>query len=124
MIYHNDVVIRMPIDEAIAGGYQVIDRFQIDVTRIGQAKELVNMAYVKSTLTNIPFFKGNNFEYTSLLSFLGDNANSLIWIVFVPVVIFIITAVSNAANLTDGIDGLATGSTVIQLKSLWAILEA
>jgi len=113
MIYHNDVVIRMPIDEAIAGGYQVIDRFQIDVTRIGQAKELVNMAYVKSTLTNIPFFKGNNFEYTSLLSFLGDNANSLIWIVFVPVVIFIITAVSNAANLTDGIDGLATGVSAI-----------
>ncbi len=113
MIYHNDVVIRMPIDDAIAGGYQVIDRFTAEVTTIGQAKELVNMAYVKSTLTNIPFFKGNNFEYASLLSFLGDNALSLVWIIFIPIVIFIITAVSNAANLTDGIDGLATGVSAI-----------
>lgn len=113
MIYHNDVVIRMPIDMAIAGGYEVVDRFTAEVTTIGQGKALVNMAYVKSTLTNIPFFKNNNFEYTSLLWFLGDNASSFIWIVFVPVVIFIITAVSNAANLTDGIDGLATGVSAI-----------
>ena len=113
MLYHSDVVIRMPIEEAIAGGYEVIDRFTTEVTTIGQAKELVNMAYVKSTLTNIPFFKGNNFEYSSLLGFLGDNAKHLIWIVFVPIVIFIITAVSNAANLTDGIDGLATGVSAI-----------
>ena len=113
MLYNDDVVIRMPIEEAIAGGYQVVDRFTAEVTTIGQAKELVNMAYVKSTLTNIPFFKGNNFEYASLLSFLGDNWSHLIWIVFVPIVIFIITAVSNAANLTDGIDGLATGVSAI-----------
>ena len=113
MLYHNDVVIRMPIEDAIAGGYKVVDRFTAEVTTIGQAKELVNMAYVKSTLTNIPFFKGNNFEYASLLSFLGDNWSHLIWIVFVPIVIFIITAVSNAANLTDGIDGLATGVSAI-----------
>ena len=113
MLYHSDVVIRMPIEEAIAGGYEVIDRFTTEVTTIGQAKELVNMAYVKSTLTNIPFFKGNNFEYSSLLGFLGDNSKHLIWIVFVPIVIFIITAVSNAANLTDGIDGLATGVSAI-----------
>lgn len=113
MLYHSDVVIRMPIEDAIAGGYEVMDRFTTEVTTIGQAKELVNMAYVKSTLTNIPFFKGNNFEYSSLLGFLGDNAKHLIWIVFVPIVIFIITAVSNAANLTDGIDGLATGVSAI-----------
>lgn len=113
MLYHGDVVIRMPIEEAIAGGYEVIDRFTTEVITIGQAKELVNMAYVKSTLTNIPFFKGNNFEYSSLIGFLGDNSRHLIWIVFVPIVIFIITAVSNAANLTDGIDGLATGVSAI-----------
>lgn len=113
MLYHSDVVIRMPIEDAIAGGYEVMDRFTTEVTTIGQAKELVNMAYVKSTLTNIPFFKGNNFEYSSLLGFFGDNAKHLIWIVFVPIVIFIITAVSNAANLTDGIDGLATGVSAI-----------
>ncbi len=113
MLYHSDVVIRMPIEDAIAGGYEVMDEFTTEVTTIGQAKEMVNMAYVKSTLTNIPFFKGNNFEYSSLLGFLGDNAKHLIWIVFLPIVIFIITAVSNAANLTDGIDGLATGVSAI-----------
>tara|TARA_B110000046_G_scaffold47423_1_gene52473 strand:- start:9569 stop:10834 length:1266 start_codon:yes stop_codon:yes gene_type:complete len=113
MLYHSDVVIRMPIEEAIAGGYEVMDEFTTEVTTIGQAKEMVNMAYVKSTLTNIPFFKGNNFEYSSLLGFLGDNGKHLIWIVFLPIVIFIITAVSNAANLTDGIDGLATGVSAI-----------
>ena len=113
MLYHSDVVIRMPIEDAIAGGYEVMDEFTTEVTTIGQAKEMVNMAYVKSTLTNIPFFKGNNFEYSSLLGFLGDNGKHLIWIVFLPIVIFIITAVSNAANLTDGIDGLATGISAI-----------
>ena len=113
MLYHSDVVIRMPIEDAIAGGYEVMDEFTTEVTTIGQAKEMVNMAYVKSTLTNIPFFKGNNFEYSSLLGFLGDNGKHLIWIVFLPIVIFIITAVSNAANLTDGIDGLATGVSAI-----------
>jgi phospho-N-acetylmuramoyl-pentapeptide-transferase len=113
MLYHSDVVIRMPIEDAIAGGYEVMDEFTTEVATIGQAKEMVNMAYVKSTLTNIPFFKGNNFEYSSLLGFLGDNAKHLIWIVFLPIVIFIITAVSNAANLTDGIDGLATGVSAI-----------
>lgn len=113
MLYNDDVVIRMPIEDAIAGGYEVVDRFSAEVTKIGEGKELVNMAYVKSTLTNIPFFKGNNFEYASLISFLGDNWSHLIWIVFVPIVIFIITAVSNAANLTDGIDGLATGVSAI-----------
>ena len=113
MLYHSDVVIRMPIEDAIAGGYEVMDEFTTEVTTIGQAKEMVNMAYVKSTLTNMPFFKGNNFEYSSLLGFLGDNGKHLIWIVFLPIVIFIITAVSNAANLTDGIDGLATGVSAI-----------
>lgn len=113
MLYHSDVVIRMPIADAIAGGYEVMDEFTTEVTTIGQAKEMVNMAYVKSTLTNIPFFKGNNFEYSSLLGFIGDNGKHLIWIVFLPIVIFIITAVSNAANLTDGIDGLATGVSAI-----------
>lgn len=113
MIYHNDVVIRMPIEEAIAGGYEVVDRFTAQVTSVGEGAKLVNMAYVKSTLTNVPFFKDNNFEYCSLLWFLGDNAGSLVLLIFAPIVIFIITAVSNAANLTDGIDGLATGVSAI-----------
>jgi phospho-N-acetylmuramoyl-pentapeptide-transferase len=60
-------------------------------------------------LTNVPFFKGNDFDYKTLLWFLGENAAVWVWVIFVPLVIFIVTAVSNAANLTDGLDGLATG---------------
>nr|HMU04544.1 phospho-N-acetylmuramoyl-pentapeptide-transferase [Saprospiraceae bacterium] len=74
---------------------------------------MADMAYVKTTLTNVPFFKNNNFDYKILVSFLGDNG-SLWWsIAFVLIVIFIVTAVSNAANLTDGIDGLAAGTSAI-----------
>jgi len=67
----------------------------------------------KSTKTTIPFIKNNEFDYAELLSFLGDNYQSYAWILFIPIVIFIITAVSNGANLTDGIDGLAAGSSAI-----------
>lgn len=113
MLYSDSVVVRMPIEEAIAGGYEVVDRFTAQVTVVGEGKSLVNMAYVKSTLTNVPFFKNNSFDYSDLLWFLGDNASKFVWIVFIPIVIFIITSVSNAANLTDGIDGLATGVSAI-----------
>ena len=66
---------------------------------------------VKSTLTTVPFIKNNEFDYSSLLfDFLPD---SYTWIVYVIVCIFIITAVSNGANITDGIDGLAAGTSVI-----------
>jgi len=68
---------------------------------------------VKSTQTTIPFVKNNNLDYESLVSFLGDYAEPAAWILFVIVVIFIVTAVSNGANLTDGLDGLAAGSSAI-----------
>jgi phospho-N-acetylmuramoyl-pentapeptide-transferase len=68
---------------------------------------------VKTTLTNIPFIKGNQFDYADLLFFLGENAATWVWIIFVPIIIFIVTAVSNGANLTDGLDGLATGVSAI-----------
>ncbi len=65
----------------------------------------------KSLLTTVPFMKGNSFDYNILLpSFIPDE---YVWIVYVLVVIFIITAVSNGANITDGIDGLAAGTSVI-----------
>lgn len=67
----------------------------------------------KSTTTTIPFFKNNEFDYSALLSWIGPAAKEYAWIVFIPIVIFIITAVSNGANLTDGIDGLATGTSAI-----------
>ena len=67
----------------------------------------------KSLKTTIPFVKNNEFDYRSLLSWIGPNAGDYAWLIFIPIVIFIITAVSNGANLTDGIDGLATGTSAI-----------
>ncbi len=67
----------------------------------------------KSLVTTIPFMKNNEFNYSRILSFLGDKAKDYSWIIFIPIVIFIITAVSNGANLTDGLDGLATGPSAI-----------
>ena len=68
---------------------------------------------VKSTKTTIPFFKDNEFDYAWFTSFAGKYADDFGWILFVIVTIFIITAVSNGANLTDGLDGLATGTSAI-----------
>jgi len=68
---------------------------------------------VKTTKTTIPFFKNNEFDYSYLIAFLGDKSQKWAWVVFVIFVILIITAVSNGANLTDGLDGLATGSSAI-----------
>jgi phospho-N-acetylmuramoyl-pentapeptide-transferase len=69
-----------------------------------------NYEDVKSTKTTVPFFKNNELDYKNILPFLGENAT---WIIYVLVVIFIITAVSNGANITDGIDGLAAGTAGI-----------
>ncbi|MBE0653040.1 MAG: phospho-N-acetylmuramoyl-pentapeptide-transferase [Bacteroidales bacterium] len=67
----------------------------------------------KSTLTTIPFLKNNEFNYSWLIWFMGEKASRYSWIIFILAVIFIITAVSNGANMTDGLDGLATGSAAI-----------
>ena len=67
----------------------------------------------KSTLTTIPFLKNNEFNYAWLVWFMGEKAPKFAWIAFVLAVIVIITAVSNGANITDGLDGLATGSAAI-----------
>ena len=68
---------------------------------------------VKSTLTTIPFFKNNEFDYASLTKWAGKHSYLLGGILFVLIVIVIITAVSNGANMTDGLDGLATGTSAI-----------
>ena len=68
---------------------------------------------VKSTKTTIPFYKNNEFDYAWPLSWIGDGYQKYAWIIFIPFVILIITAVSNGANITDGIDGLATGTSAI-----------
>lgn len=72
----------------------------------------------KSTATTIPFFKNNEFDYAELLSWMGDGYQKWAWLIFIPIVIFIITAVSNGANLTDGIDGLAAGTSAVSVLAL------
>ncbi|MCH2213785.1 MAG: phospho-N-acetylmuramoyl-pentapeptide-transferase [Flavobacteriales bacterium] len=68
----------------------------------------------KSVKTTIPFIKNNEFNYAWLLSFLGpEKAKKWAWLIFIPIVIFVVTAVSNGANITDGLDGLATGTSAI-----------
>jgi phospho-N-acetylmuramoyl-pentapeptide-transferase len=73
---------------------------------------------VKSTATTIPFFKNNEFDYAELLAWTGEGYQKWAWLIFIPVVIFIITAVSNGANLTDGIDGLAAGTSAVSVLAL------
>lgn len=67
----------------------------------------------KSTKTTIPFFKNNNLDYADFVGFLGDHAQTAGWILFVLVTIFVVTAVSNGANLNDGMDGMAAGNSAI-----------
>ena len=72
----------------------------------------------KSLKTTIPFVKNNEFDYTSLITWIDKDLASYAWLIFIPIVIFIVTAVSNGANLTDGIDGLAAGSSAIIVFAL------
>src|SRR5690554_4680164 len=72
----------------------------------------------KSTATTIPFFKNNEFDYAELISWAGEDYRDYAWLIFIPIVILIVTAVSNGANLTDGIDGLAAGSSAIIVVAL------
>ncbi len=68
---------------------------------------------VKSTKTTIPFVKNNEFDYSVLLAWLGKGYKKWTFLLFIPIVIFIVVAVSNGANMTDGLDGLATSSSAI-----------
>ncbi|MNK55196.1 Phospho-N-acetylmuramoyl-pentapeptide-transferase [compost metagenome] len=96
------------------------DTGRTDVFRAAANSTVVIPAGVeeKSTATTIPFVKNNEFDYAEVLSFMGDGYEKWAWLVFIPVVIFIITAVSNGANLTDGIDGLAAGTSAISVLAL------
>ena len=83
---------------------------QVPTNKFGEAH--------KSTKTTIPFVKNNEFDYANLINWMGDWTENYVWLLFVLVVIFIITAVSNGANLTDGIDGLAAGSSAVIVLTL------
>jgi phospho-N-acetylmuramoyl-pentapeptide-transferase len=80
---------------------------------VADKSKLFSKTPVKSTKTTIPFIKNNEFDYSSFISWMGDGAKKWTWLIFIPIVIFIIIAVSNGANLTDGLDGLATGTSAI-----------
>ncbi len=78
-----------------------------------QAKVVFEKNTEKSVRTTIPFVKGNEFNYSYLLTWINPNLAKYTWIIFIFIVIFIVTAVSNAVNLTDGIDGLAAGLSAV-----------
>ena len=106
MLWHKDITVRMPADQ-VNGKYQVVEQFT-------DPEDGVKVANVKTTLTNVPFLKGNQLDYQVFVRwFAGDNAKKWAWLIFIPFVIFVVTAVSNGANLTDGLDGLATGVSAI-----------
>lgn len=91
-----------------------------DGTRITEsfAVEKVFGQETKGVMTNVPFFKDNELNYADWISWMGEGMESYAWLIFIPVVIIIVTAVSNGANLTDGIDGLAAGSSAIMVLTL------
>ena len=105
----DDVVIREKVSVGSAGVItsMVDEGFREENTTRILAQD------VKSTKTTIPFFKDNEFDYAWFTSFAGKYAEELGWVVFVLITILIVTAVSNGANLTDGLDGLATGTSAI-----------
>lgn len=107
LIYSPDVVIReRVVEKTVPVTTEAIDQSM-------QPGEVVLMKDVKSFRTTIPFYKNNEFDYAWLVAFMGKNADKWAWLAFVICTIFIITAVSNGANITDGLDGLATGTSAI-----------
>ncbi|MFK7981772.1 MAG: phospho-N-acetylmuramoyl-pentapeptide-transferase [Saprospiraceae bacterium] len=112
MIFNDDVMVRMDDEIALDKGYEIVRMVDVPIDNCDE-KRIDEYALVKEPLTNVPFLKNNEFNYTSLLWFLGESAPKYVWLLFIPFVIFIITAVSNGANLTDGLDGLATGVSAI-----------
>ncbi|WP_430907617.1 phospho-N-acetylmuramoyl-pentapeptide-transferase [Maribacter sp. 2-571] len=103
LYFHDDVTMRERNTSRITESFTV---------------ETVEGALVKSTRTTVPFFKNNEFDYANFISWAGEGATDYAWLIFIPVIILIITAVSNGANLTDGIDGLAGGTSAIIVFAL------
>ncbi len=108
MFFHPSIVVKEKIQAAEVGlsQYQSFEESNVN------SKFHLSKAE-KSTKTNVPFYKNNEFDYAKLLKFIGDDYEKYAFWIFIPIVIIIITAVSNGANITDGIDGLATGTSAI-----------
>ncbi|MDR1719477.1 MAG: phospho-N-acetylmuramoyl-pentapeptide-transferase [Dysgonamonadaceae bacterium] len=91
---------------------QVVMRENVEIRDKNVLTEVVHNSEMKSTKTTIPFLKNNNLDYSDLIPFMSNN-QAATWIVFIIVTVFIITAVSNGSNLTDGLDGLVTGNAAV-----------
>lgn len=104
LYFSDDVTVREPFIDAQGQ--------EISMGSLG-ADGQVQYQDVKSTKTNIPFVKNNEFDYAWLISWMGPWAKDYVWVVFILMVILVVTAVSNGANMTDGLDGLATGTSAI-----------
>ncbi|TXF75972.1 phospho-N-acetylmuramoyl-pentapeptide-transferase [Chryseobacterium sp.] len=105
MYFHPDITIKRKYSDA-----PVVNRNNVETNF---------MPTEKATISTVPFIKNNEFDYSGLLFWMTpEEAHEWAWIVFIPIVIFIVTAVSNGANITDGIDGLAAGTSVVILLAL------
>ena len=105
LFFHQDVTIREEVKEASV--------IQVQAQTLPQFGE-----EMKSTKTTIPFVKGNEFDYANLITWISPKLAPYAWVIFILVVIIVVTAVSNGANLTDGIDGLAAGTSAIIVLTL------
>ena len=110
MVFHSDIGIKSEKESP-----QVCHDCNIDdaPVKIPTEDGLFGDFEPNSSKTTIPFFKGNELDYKRLISWISESADNYWWIIFVFIVVFVISAVSNGANLTDGLDGLATGSSAI-----------
>lgn len=106
MYFHPDIVVREQVSNPTS-------KVPVEVVINPQTGEQIYAENTKSTKTNIPFYKDNEFDYSKVLDKLGLDNPWVTFAVFLVVVVFIVTAVSNGANITDGIDGLATGTSAI-----------
>jgi phospho-N-acetylmuramoyl-pentapeptide-transferase len=120
LYFHEDVIIREQITPQQASIRLTQNDHVRILERVKGTKTVEYIAEHKSTKTTIPFIKDNEFEYGSIIKFVGDGYQKWAWLIYIPIVIFIVTAVSNGANITDGIDGLAGGVSAIILLTLAA----
>ena len=104
-------IVSINVTESLAKGEKVAKGADIVIRKInGEERRFVK---VKTPITTIPFVKNHEFNYSRLVSWIGPGAEKYTWIIYILIVTFIITAVSNGANLTDGLDGLAAGVSAI-----------
>ncbi len=112
MLWSHGVTVRVDTADAKLWNYDISKTYNLEYP-VNSGKEK-SFSKVTTPLTNVPFMKGNELNYTRFLPFLSvEMAKKWVWIVFIPIIIIIVTAVSNGANLTDGLDGLATGVSAI-----------